>query len=60
MKTSAILLVVALGAAQAAEVRVHEATVANPIRKVVNLLQMMQKKVEAEGEKEAKLFEKFI
>merc|ERR1719316_875605 len=32
----------------------------NPIRKVVNLLQMMQKKVEAEGEKEAELFEKFM
>merc|ERR1719386_600533 len=33
---------------------------ANPIRKVVTLLQMMQKKVEAEGEKEAELFEKFM
>merc|ERR1719172_196274 len=32
----------------------------NPIRKVVNLLQMMQKKVEAEGAKEAELFEKFM
>merc|ERR1719198_1333505 len=33
---------------------------ANPIRKVVTLLQMMQKKVEAEGVKEAELFEKFM
>jgi len=32
----------------------------NPIRKVVNLLQAMQKKVEAEGETEAKLYEKFM
>jgi len=32
----------------------------NPIRRVVNLLQQMQKKVEAEGEKEKKLFEKFL
>jgi len=32
---------------------------ANPIRKVVNMLQMMQKKVEAEGEKSKELFEKF-
>jgi len=31
----------------------------NPIRKVVTLLQAMQKKVEAEGEKEADLFQKF-
>jgi len=33
---------------------------ANPIRKVVNMLQMMQKKVEAEGEKEQELFDKFM
>merc|ERR1712032_1236716 len=32
----------------------------NPIRKVVNLLQAMQKKVEEEGETEAKLYEKFM
>merc|ERR1719273_2930651 len=32
----------------------------NPIRKVVTLLQAMQKKVEEEGEKEAKLYEKFM
>jgi hypothetical protein len=31
----------------------------NPIRKVVTLLQEMQKEVEAEGEKETDLFEKF-
>merc|ERR1719316_2078999 len=33
---------------------------ANPIRKVVTMLQMMQKKVTAEGEKEKELFEKFM
>jgi chromosome segregation ATPase len=33
---------------------------ANPIRKVVTMLQMMQKKVEAEGEKEKELFDKFM
>jgi len=33
---------------------------ANPIRKVVNLLQNMQKKVAAEGEKEKELFDKFM
>jgi len=33
---------------------------ANPIRRVVNMLQMMQKKVEAQGEKEDELFEKFL
>jgi len=34
--------------------------VANPIRKVVTMLQNMQKKVEEEGEREKKLFEKFM
>merc|ERR1719504_305289 len=33
---------------------------ANPIRKVVNMLQAMKGKVEAEGEKEKELFEKFM
>mmetsp|Transcript_76887 Transcript_76887/g.146283 ORF Transcript_76887/g.146283 Transcript_76887/m.146283 type:complete len:704 (-) Transcript_76887:52-2163(-) len=32
---------------------------ANPIRKVVTMLQAMQKKIAAEGEEETKLFEKF-
>jgi len=40
----------------------HESTslVANPIRRVVTLLQNMQKKVEEEGAKEKELFEKFM
>lgn len=33
---------------------------ANPIRKVINMMQMMQKKVQEEGEKEKALFEKFM
>jgi len=33
---------------------------ANPIRRVVTMLQMMQTKVAAEGEKEKKLFERFM
>jgi len=37
-----------------------EESVANPIRKVVSMLQMMQKKVQAEGEKEQELFDKFM
>jgi hypothetical protein len=35
-------------------------TAANPIRKVVTMLQSMQKKVTAEGEKEKELFDKFM
>lgn len=33
---------------------------ANPIRKVVTMLQNMQKKVEEEGEREKKLYEQFM
>jgi septal ring factor EnvC (AmiA/AmiB activator) len=33
---------------------------ANPIRKVVNMLQMMSKKITAEGKKEDELFDKFM
>merc|ERR1719456_182972 len=38
----------------------QEAVAANPIRKVVTMLQMMTKKITAEGEKEKELFEKFM
>jgi len=53
---AAFVLAVALRPAHAVE----EHAAANPIRKVVNMLQMMQKKVEAEGEKEQELFDKFM
>jgi septal ring factor EnvC (AmiA/AmiB activator) len=39
---------------------VEERVAANPIRKVVTMLQMMQKKVEAEGEKEQDMHDKFM
>jgi len=47
-----LALVVAPGAVDAAE--------ANPVRKVVTMLQMMQNKIKAEGEKEQELFDKFM
>jgi len=47
-----VLIVPTLIAGDAAEL--------NPIRKVVNLLQAMQKKVIAEGAKEKELYEKFL
>jgi DNA repair exonuclease SbcCD ATPase subunit len=52
----ALLFALALPAAEASGGHAQ----ANPIRKVVNMLQTMQKKVEAEGEKEKELFEKFM
>jgi chromosome segregation ATPase len=37
-----------------------EKVTANPMRRVITMLQMMVKKVEAEGKKETELFEKFM
>merc|ERR1719157_260769 len=51
-----LTLLVTIGGATASE----QQTTANPIRKVVNMLQAMQKKVTAEGEKEQELFHKFM
>merc|ERR1719253_1845310 len=45
--------------AQALEQRGSTQSVANPVRRVVTLLQNMQKKVEAEGKKEEELYSKF-
>jgi len=57
------LLVLALSVASLAPCEANELTASNnmnPIRKVVTMLQAMQKKVEAEGEKEKELYEKFM
>jgi len=51
-----LALLVTLGGSTATE----QQTTANPIRKVVNMLQAMEKKVTAEGEKEQELFDKFM
>jgi len=51
-----IALVATLGSGTTVEQQVS----ANPIRKVVNMLQAMQAKITAEGEKEQELFEKFM
>jgi chromosome segregation ATPase len=49
-----------LPACSATEMQAGAKSAANPIRKVVTMLQMMQKKVEAEGEKEQEMFDKFM
>jgi chromosome segregation ATPase len=54
----AILALIVASGANAAEQQQQVA--ANPIRKVVNMLQAMEKKVQAEGEKEQELFDKFM
>merc|ERR1719224_254185 len=54
----ALLLVPASSSSLTAEQ--NAALNANPVRKVVTMLQMMMKKIEAEGEKEKELFDKFM
>merc|ERR1719409_2033379 len=54
----ALLVLSLVCATQAATVQ--EQASANPVRRVVTMLQMMAKKVEAEGKKEEEMFEKFI
>jgi len=53
-------LIVAFVAAVAPAHGAEELSAANPVRKVVTLLQNMQKKVEEEGEQEAELYKKFM
>merc|ERR1719331_1843677 len=62
MKFCALLALLALGAVHAAEVqeKAGERALANPIRKVVTMMQMMQNKITAEGKKEEELMEKFL
>ncbi|CAK0837757.1 unnamed protein product, partial [Prorocentrum cordatum] len=55
MRSSLVLAILAAGAA-AGEAAAAQA---NPVRKVVQMLQAMQKKVTQEGERESELFEKF-
>jgi len=57
---SLTITAVFMAAASAASVEQETRLEVNPIRKVVNLLQAMQKKVQEEGETEAKLYEKFM
>merc|ERR1719253_1020958 len=54
VRFTALALLAFLGGARTEQVA------ANPIRRVVTMLQSMQKKVAAEGEKETELFEKFM
>merc|ERR1719262_312511 len=55
----ALLAMTAAPGVEGARLR-RTSTVANPVRKVVTLLQKMQASVEAEGERETELYEKFM
>jgi len=62
MRVGLVSLAILLFASDAAAVRAvgSDEGSANPIRKVVGLLQAMAKKVEKEGEQEKELYEKFM
>merc|ERR1719162_2564562 len=58
---SASVVIAALAAVQDSHaLRASSSSNINPIRKVVTLLQSMQSKVSAEGEKDKELFNKFM
>jgi len=59
MASSAVKIAAVLALAQQAQ-SAELATTANPIRRVVTMLQNIQKKVEAEGEKDEKIHKKFM
>merc|ERR1719487_720639 len=58
--TRGILAAAALTGVNGLAVKEGEAVRANPIRRVVNMLQDMQAKVKAEGERDEDLFEKYM
>jgi len=61
MSRALLFVVLVVGAvSEHALQKQSDASTANPIRKVVSMLQMMQKKVAAEGEKETALYEKYV
>jgi len=62
MRATLVLLTLVLSSAVASNSVQQETSqsAANPIRKVVTMLQSMQKKITNEGEKEKQLFEKFM
>jgi outer membrane murein-binding lipoprotein Lpp len=60
MRTLAVCLLLVAPCVGASKQGEASLAAANPIRKVVTMLQSMVKKVEAEGEKEKELFEKYM
>merc|ERR1719248_384059 len=56
----AVVLLALVGSVESLAVSGSSRLAVNPIRRVVTMLQSMQKKVEAEGEKEKDLYEKFM
>ena len=60
MTRSVLASFLAMGCCQAVQVRQSAQANMNPVRKVVTMLQAIQKKVEAEGEKEEEMYKKYM
>jgi len=62
LRIAVLIAAVGVGASELAkkETRTQLLSAVNPIRRVVTMLQMMEKKVEAEGKAEKELFDKFM
>jgi septal ring factor EnvC (AmiA/AmiB activator) len=60
MQSSVIIFLLCAVGADASQRKAAESMTANPIRKVVSMLESMVKKVEAEGEREKELYEKYM
>merc|ERR1719386_361842 len=58
--TAIVLVFVSALSVEATTARTQVQAGANPVRRVVNMLQMMQKKVAAQGEKAEELYHKFM
>ena len=56
----ALFVLLGFAAVQAAAVRGKEAASENPIRRIVNLLQAMAKEIDADGEKDEEMHEKYM
>merc|ERR1719253_1675415 len=59
-RSTCFLIFALLAQLSTATSREGSTVAANPIRKVVTMLQQMQKKVTAEGEKQTQLFDKYV
>jgi hypothetical protein len=55
-----LLVLLGFAAVQAAAARSTTEVAENPIRRIVNLLQMMLKEVEADGDKDKDMTEKYL
>merc|ERR1719324_879786 len=60
MRTLVITFLLIVPTSFAAEAEISHQIAANPIRKVVTMLQMMMKKIETEGKKQQEVFDKYM